>query len=88
MGTGQTLYISGFTTQSQNVQVDIYTVSGRLVRSLTPASGDITAKSNGDLEIAWHGTNTSGERVASGVYVMVIKALGVSTKVLKAAILW
>lgn len=46
------------------VDLDIYDVSGRLVRSLIPGEELV----EGDHRIAWDGTNEQGLRVPSGVY--------------------
>jgi flagellar hook assembly protein FlgD len=55
--------------EAGEVRLAIYNMSGQLVRTLY--AGEMPA---GRFEVEWNGTNESGERVASGVYVYVLKA--------------
>lgn len=61
-GTGQTIKVS----------LKIYTITGELVRTLI----DDESKTDGDdtYQTTWNGKNDSGENVASGVYIYVLKA--------------
>jgi len=53
-----------------NVTVKIYTVSGELIRNLV----ENTTYSRGFREIIWDMKNDTGERVARGVYIYLIRA--------------
>ncbi len=55
--------ISFFVGQSGFVQIDLYSVTGSLVRNLLDES-----RRPGDYEVMWNGRNAAGEPVASGLY--------------------
>ena len=59
---------AGVPSQSE---IDIYTISGNLVRKLVNNSAVTSTMAS---PISWDGKNTSGNYVASGVYVWVVKA--------------
>jgi hypothetical protein len=61
-----------------NLTVRVYDQNGVLVRTLTEATGEITA-SAGVKEARWNGLNSSGEKVASGIYIYLIKADGLNS---------
>jgi len=54
------------------VTIEVYSVAGRLVRTLLDA--DLTAGVAGS--VVWDGTNDRGERCASGVYFCRVTAPG------------
>jgi len=53
------------------ISLDIYDLSGRLVRSL--ASGDANA---GENSVVWDGKDGSGHAAANGVYTVTLSAQG------------
>jgi hypothetical protein len=55
--------------ERNNVKLEIYDVSGRLVKQLV--SGDLEA---GIHKLKWNGTASSGEDVASGIYFAILKS--------------
>ena len=57
-----------------SVDLRIFDVAGRLVRTLSPAA----PQDAGRHEVRWDGTATGGRRVASGVYFARVSALGQS----------
>ncbi len=57
-------------TEEISVQVDILTVSGKLVKQLI---GQTSSMGNLNCELVWDGLDTYGNRVATGVYVVVAK---------------
>ena len=60
--------------QDEEVSIQIYSLSGRLVRTLTlgkKAAGNYVSRHNAAY---WDGNNGAGEAVASGVYFYVIRA--------------
>ncbi|NNF06264.1 MAG: T9SS type A sorting domain-containing protein, partial [Candidatus Eisenbacteria bacterium] len=50
-------------TKKNHASVSVYNISGRLVRTLLSAERDA-----GLHEVTWDGTDTSGRKVASGLY--------------------
>ncbi len=57
-----------------DVTIEIYTATGKLVRTLSPgkmATGDYTSKSKA---VYWDGHNNNGEPISSGVYLYKINA--------------
>ncbi len=62
--------LSLVTTQSGPVKIQIFDVQGRLVRGLY--DGTMPAGIN---QVRWDGTNRTGNRVATGVYFVKVKAL-------------
>jgi hypothetical protein len=63
-----------FTMEAEaHVQLGVYDVSGRLVRTLVDG-----IKTVGDHVVEWNGMDNSGRAVHSGVYFYQIKALGIS----------
>jgi flagellar hook capping protein FlgD len=65
---GSQLRISGFVpgSQSQPVVVAVYDVRGRLVRTLAQI-----VRGPGRFDVSWDGRNEHGDRVSSGVYIVV-----------------
>ncbi|MFH1725286.1 MAG: T9SS type A sorting domain-containing protein [Elusimicrobiota bacterium] len=57
-----------FTGLTRDAEVRVYTISGRLVKTLI--------KSGAGNSVEWNVTNERGEGLASGVYLYVIKAAG------------
>jgi flagellar hook assembly protein FlgD len=49
-----------------NVQIEIYSVSGALVKSINT---NFTASDSRTSEITWDGTDNNGRRLPSGVYI-------------------
>jgi hypothetical protein len=56
-------------SKDAKVDVDVWTISGQMVKHIS----DIDGKS-GDNNVLWYGTNNSGKRMASGVYIYRIHA--------------
>ena len=68
------------------IKISIFTMSGKLVRTLSEGNGVATA---GVSKVAtWDGRNASGEKVASGVYIYVITSVNYSKKTGKIGVLW
>ncbi|MFA5162801.1 MAG: lectin like domain-containing protein [Elusimicrobiales bacterium] len=67
-------------------EIRIYTVSGKLARKLTVGDG-IMDNPSGMTTGLWDGRNSSGEHMASGVYIYSVKARD-CTRTGKAGILW
>lgn len=59
----------------QSVSVEVFDLRGRLVRRLL----DATVQTAGTHRLIWHGENDSGERAASGVYLVRVRAGANST---------
>ncbi len=55
--------------EASEVKLAIYNLSGQLVRALV--SGQLSA---GNHRVTWNATDDSGKRVASGIYLYVLKA--------------
>lgn len=51
------------------VEIALYTVGGREVRRLLPSNQSPLRRYPADLDLDWDGTDSAGQRVASGVYV-------------------
>jgi hypothetical protein len=68
--------------KSGEVRIDVYDVSGALVRTLTAAGA---AGSHHYLE--WNGRNDAGEKVASGVYLARFTLNGGDEKIFKMAVI-
>lgn len=70
------VHIGNISNSAQNLHMYFYDVTGALVRTLD-TDRDVT--SNGTVRVAqWDGKNDSGNNVASGVYVCVVKGDGYS----------
>jgi hypothetical protein len=69
--TGQTLNIFFITPNSGPVEIDVYNVSGNPVRALyaAPTAGVQDF-------VTWDGKDRNGRTVASGIYLIEIKAVG------------
>ncbi|MBN1899663.1 MAG: T9SS type A sorting domain-containing protein [Spirochaetes bacterium] len=63
------LYYDNKTAGSLSVDVEIYTISGKLVKKFTPQA---TSPGINRL-LSWDITNDGGERVKSGVYIVLVK---------------
>jgi hypothetical protein len=61
-------------SKAADVTIRIYTVSGKLVKTLELGHRDAGAYITKGRVARWDGTNNAGERVASGVYMYHIKA--------------
>lgn len=70
--------IGGIPLSAANVVVRIYDQNGVLVRTLSEASGEIAVGASAK-QARWNGLNSSGERVATGVYIYLVKGDGVKT---------
>ena len=55
--------------KNENVVLDIYNITGQLIKSLVNEP-----KNAGNYRIQWNGTNESGQRVATGIYIYHLKA--------------
>lgn len=55
--------------QGEHVRLTIYTLDGRLVDTLVNARQE-----QGNYEVIWNGTDSSGRRVSSGIYLYRLKA--------------
>ena len=86
LAQGDKIYFHNVDVHAPSVDIYIYSVSGRLVRHLTEAAGDIAVSGAEKLGV-WDGKNGSGDKVASGVYVYVAKC-GTSTKTGKVGVIW
>jgi hypothetical protein len=72
-----------FTHLPLNCAIKIYTLNGDLIKTITKTgSGDPTFNST----IEWNLQNTDNVPVASGIYVVLIDAPNVGTKILKLAL--
>ncbi|MFA5161208.1 MAG: lectin like domain-containing protein [Elusimicrobiales bacterium] len=80
----QHMTIDGIPASAQGLEIRIYSVSGRLVKTLSRASGDIDSSN----VATWRGVNSGGERAATGVYVFVVKTSDMGTRMVNAAIIW
>ena len=74
--------ITGVGPAVSGLEIRIYTLAGQLVKTFTADSG-ITAN-----VATWDGKNDSGQKVASGVYLIVFRANGIDAQTFKAAIIW
>ena len=54
-----------------DVSIDIYTVGGRLIRTIDYAPGDLNYN-----EVEWDGVDADGDLVANGLYLYVVEARG------------
>ena len=66
------LRIGGIPLTTTNIEIYIYNVAGRLVRTLKEGSEIFTQV--GSKVGKWDGKNSSGKKVASGVYIYVLKS--------------
>ncbi|MDD4004153.1 MAG: FlgD immunoglobulin-like domain containing protein [Elusimicrobiaceae bacterium] len=71
--------IGGIPASAANALVRIYDQNGALVRTLSEASGEVVTSAAGGKQAQWNGLNSSGDRVASGVYIYLLKADGLKT---------
>jgi len=68
------------------IRISIFTMAGKLVRTLSEGDGVATA---GAYKVgSWDGRNASGGKVASGVYIYVITSANYSKKTGKIGVLW
>lgn len=67
-----------------SIDIWIYDITGRLIKNLD--KNNIEKNSDGNL-ITWDGRSSKGEKVASGIYIILIKT-NYGTKKEKLAILW
>ena len=68
---GEKATIQYKTVQSGQVKLRLYTLSGRLVRTLVNEE-----RGAGSAALDWNGRNENGEVVASGIYLLSIEAPG------------
>jgi len=61
--------ISYYIPESENVKLDVFSISGELVKSLVNES-----KEEGYYDVMWNGTNNAGVKVASGTYLYTLRA--------------
>lgn len=73
-----------FSNLPEAVTVKIYTLSGKLIRTLT--EGDKT-DGTGSPFLRWDLKNQSGSRIASGMYMAIISAPGFGEKLLKLGVI-
>jgi len=64
-----------------NVTIRIYTISGELVKTLV----ENKSYPAGSYTEVWQLNNEKGERIARGVYILLIKATGSSKALIKTA---
>ena len=76
------MVIGGVGPYVTGLEIRIYTLSGQLVRTFTNSSG---IQQN---QAIWDGKNENGEKVASGVYLILFKADALDPKTFKAAVIW
>jgi hypothetical protein len=77
LSSGATFNSSADSTCTGNITVDIeiYDIRGKIVRRLPPSTGDCGVNKLAPAVLAtWDGRNNSGSRVASGVYLYILKA--------------
>lgn len=67
--------------EAEDVTIRIYDITGNLIRGLVDED-----YAPGAYQIRWDGKNDDGDRVASGVYIYIIKA-GSKTEVKKIAVI-
>ena len=73
LSKGAVVKVAKIPIDSVGTTISIYTLSGRLVRTLTEGAGIANDPGLPYKAGTWDGSNISGERVASGVYVYVIR---------------
>jgi len=61
---------------SRSIYIAITGISGELIRELTEASEGVVTTIEGDIIVPWDFTNESGEAVAAGPYIAIIKYEG------------
>jgi hypothetical protein len=59
-----------------SAEVTLYTVGGRVVRSLVSDSGTGGSGRGSEFDLCWDGTDDSGQRVSSGAYVWELRVNG------------
>src|ERR1019366_9828971 len=67
--TGKVLTITYVPPTTGSVEIDIYNISGNIIRTLNPG----TATADTPTVTTWDGTDRNGQVVASGVYFVEIK---------------
>jgi hypothetical protein len=74
--------LSFFNPKAGKVSIKIFTLTGRLVRDISPK----TSQPAGNVEIQWDGKNGRGQVVRNGVYVAIIQPSGGSKMTVKIAV--
>ncbi len=62
-----------------NVSIQIYSVFGSLVKSLSYSGGSVGGQA-GVNTVTWDGTDSGGRKVSKGIYIAVLKANGMSVQ--------
>lgn len=78
-----TMTLGGLLTGQTNVKIRVYSLSGQLVRTFDRIDGLTPAN-----QALWDGKNQAGERVASGVYIVLFTADAMNPKTEKVAVFW
>lgn len=75
---------------ARDVKIQVFTIGGKLVRTLTEGRGVSSDTSTGAAMKfgLWDGRNDNGEKVASGVYIVVIRASNKDAKKTKVGVFW
>ncbi|MFW6134474.1 MAG: glucoamylase family protein [Elusimicrobiota bacterium] len=64
-------YISYSINTSGDIEIDMYNIAGELVNNFS-----MGYKNKGNYKFSWNGTNKSSSRIASGVYIILLKKDG------------
>jgi flagellar hook assembly protein FlgD len=72
--SGQTNFSYELTEDARDAQVNIFTLAGRLIKTIYGASNAIGY----NFKTIWDGTDDDGDRVANGVYIYKVEAISVS----------
>ncbi|MBI4679156.1 MAG: M6 family metalloprotease domain-containing protein [Elusimicrobia bacterium] len=73
---------------AKDVKIQVFTVGGKLVRTLDESRGTVTMANRAYKVGVWDGRNDSGEKVASGVYMVVVRASNKDAKKTKVGVFW
>ncbi|MDD5630306.1 MAG: lectin like domain-containing protein, partial [Elusimicrobia bacterium] len=73
---------------SQNVKIEIYTLSGQLVRTLTEGRGVGSDPGRAYQVGLWDGRDENGVKLASGVYLYVVTASNKAKKTARIGLIW
>ncbi|MDD5629045.1 MAG: lectin like domain-containing protein [Elusimicrobia bacterium] len=74
--------------EAQDVRIEVYTLSGQLVRTLTEGRGVGSDPGRAYKVGLWDGRDENGNKLASGVYVYVVTASNKAKKTAKIGIFW
>jgi len=66
----ETSFYYRLTSPADRVRVEIFTLAGRLIKTIPNASGDAGA----NFSVTWDGKDQDGDKVANGVYIYKVVA--------------